>query len=364
MITLYENIKKACPGVVTTTCILAASLLLISHNTSEPTKMNSESNSNFKTFLVGRYNIDFPEKTKLTKAYLEINRIPISITHEYIKARADLETNKTWSDIQEKNKNNENPAILEKITDNSQLIKYNFSHIKGRKLDGSVMDEIVYSTLAHTWKDNMFFELGNDSTLNEDEEVKTLLAKINTKSTTPSAKSLCYANDCITQDTGDDNVTIFFEFPETPKLTATFRAIQYSGKPHLSLSEKSIIPSSTGFSAGEIAEWATKSDFTSQILKREERTLQKMAGEVSIEASTKTYEQKYLTQINAKWYYPGVPGASDKPEITIQLDYSYITDHKPSNPAGFSEKNESASMTETEFMAIWEKALKSFSIRH
>ncbi|RMO82899.1 T6SS immunity protein Tli4 family protein [Pseudomonas syringae group genomosp. 3] len=364
MLNFYKGIKKIRLSIITTACLLSTSILFITPNNNEPKEMNPDSNIAFKSFGVGRYNIDLPENTKLTKAYLEINHIPISVTPEYIKARAKLETKKTWSEIQEKNKNNKKaPATIENITGDSQLIKYNFTHIKGRKLDGSPMDKIVYSTLAYTWKDNMLFELGSDSTLNEDDEIKKLLSKINTESTLPSAQSLCYVNDCIMQDTGDDNVTIFFEFPDLPKLTATFRTIQYSGEPHLSLSEKSTIPSSTGFDAGEVAEWATKSDFTSRILQSEKRTLQKMAGEVLIEASTKKYEEKYLTQINAKWYYPGIPEVREKPEITIQLDYSYVTDQKPLNPAGFSENDESNSMTETEFMSIWERKLTSFSIR-
>lgn len=362
MLTQYAKKHRAAIVTAATSTLILVAISIVFQTNKETKHMPVNQDIALEAFLVGRYIISLPKDTYFSGAALRIKNIPIDIEPNYSKPRADLDSKKIWETIKNKNlENEEHLAEREVLSENATLFKYDHTRITGEGLDGIPINEVTYSTTAHAWKDNTFFRIGNDSTLKKDIQIKELINNLFSGSDPANTDSLCYVKGCIAQKTGNESVNIHFKLPMSPKLEAQFQSSQYGGEPNKKLSERTI--SSSSFTAKEEAEWIVNSDYTSHTYKSGERTLQGFDGEEIIEASTQKSEGAYKTQINAQWYYPGVPGASNKPEITIQLNYSYTTKEKPSNPAGFSEKPESGGVAEADFFQVWESALTSFSKR-
>ncbi|WP_336334045.1 T6SS immunity protein Tli4 family protein [Pseudomonas putida] len=242
---------------------------------------NSEITS--KTVLIGRYMLNLPHDAVMSGAFFELGGVPLSITPGYIKARVVRDAEKVWSIIKGRNADNkEQTAIQEKLEDGTLLYKYDHTRITGQDLDGSPVNRVVYSTLAFQWLNNMKFELGNDSTLNKDEQIR-LIAKDLDRGKSSSSEGLCYANGCFPHPSGDEGVYINFTFADNPKLRAKFSSQQYGGDANPPLSERK----GNEPSPGEQSRWLVKSEFEHRLYRNTKRTLNGLMGEEVIEASTK-----------------------------------------------------------------------------
>lgn len=328
----------------------------------EQQEMISDRNIDMEMFSTGRYVISLPASAKMVEANLVVSGVPIKIKPDYLKARAIRAAEKEWTSIYKKNGSNKiQSAEREILPNNAQLLKYNHIRIKGEGLDGSAIDTIVFSTLAYIWWDNTLFTLGGDGSLNKENEIKALINKLEAESNDQDESSLCYVTGCISQKTGDESLDINFEISDIANLKAKFQSDQYSGEANSALSERKL--SSTLIDLGDEADWIMKSDYQHHTYRNAKRISHDLSGEEIIEASVQKSEGNYLIEVNAKWYYPGIPGVAEKPEITIQLDYSYTVDKKPSSPAGFLDNTAGSDITEADFMHIWDTALDSFSSR-
>ncbi|MFA7895799.1 T6SS immunity protein Tli4 family protein [Pseudomonas putida] len=320
----------------------------------------SNKNSSHNEFLVGRYKIRLPESAEMSEAFLNLDGIPIQVTPRFLEARTERQAEKAWSDIELRNTNNEEqPAIRENLSEGAKLYKYDHIRITGQGLDGEEINKVVHSTVAYSWANNLMFKFGNDDTLNAEDKIKMLLTKVKPVQSGTNAQGLCFALSCIEHSSQDESVTLFFKIKKFNNLTASFRSAAYVGEPHIPLSEQKL----DNYNPTTEAAWISKNDFTHQTYRNKNRNLDELNGEENIYAVTYLSEGKYRTEIHAKWYYPGTPEEIDKPEISIDLDFSYITEEKPAFPAGFSESGEDGSPTEAQFMAIWDTALSSFKFR-
>ncbi|WP_336333400.1 T6SS immunity protein Tli4 family protein [Pseudomonas putida] len=296
----------------------------------------------------------------MSEAFLDLDGIPIQITPGFLEARTARQAEKAWSDIELRNKNNkEHPAIRENLSEGAKLYKYDHIRITGQGLDGREINKIVHSTMAYSWMDNLMFKFGNDDTLNAEEKIKALLTKVKTVQSNASPQELCFALSCIEHSTPDESVNLLFKIKKLKNLTASFRSAAYIGEPHPPLSEQTL----ENYNPATEATWISQNDFTHHTYRNKKRSLDSLDGEENIHAVTYLSEGKYRTEVHAKWYYPGVPEKIDRPEISIDLDFSYITKDKPVSPAGFSKTGEDGSPTEAQFMAIWDTALSSLKSR-
>ena len=312
-----------------------------------------------KTVWVGRYKLDLPADAVLEGASLELNGVPVSITPGYIKSRVEREALKNWKTIENRNLHNaEHNAKKEKLANGSFIFNYDHTRITGEGLDGEPINKVVYSTVAYQWANNMKFKLGNDSTLNKDEQIRLLLERIERDNESDTG-GICYAGGCLAHETGDEGAYVNFIFQNHPDLRAKFTSKQYGGEANQPLSQRG----SSGSSPSDEAVWVLQSDFQHKTLRNTKRAVNHLMGEEVIEASTEKSADGYLTEINAVWYYPGIPNSNDKPELRLDLDYSYITKEKPINGAGFPVNDETNTLTESEFMKIWNQALDSLIAR-
>ncbi|MFJ3076614.1 T6SS immunity protein Tli4 family protein [Pseudomonas sp. NPDC087029] len=312
-----------------------------------------------KTVLVGRYTLDLPSDAVMSGASLDLDGLPLTITPGYIKARAMREAQKAWLAIESRNSGNaEHPAIQEKLSDGALLYKYDYTRITGEDLDGSPINKVVYSTVAYHWANNLKFELGNDSTLNKDEQIKSILQRIDHNGVTRNS-GVCFVDGCLPHSTGDEGVYVHFTFAERPKLRAKFTSKQYAGEANPALSERN----GSEPSPSDQAAWQLKSEAEHRIYRNTKRTVNGVVGEEVIEANTQKTDGGYLTEINAIWYFPGIPNSEDKPELRLDLDYSFTSKQKPAAGTGFSNPDEPNALTETEFMSIWDTALDSLAAR-
>ncbi|MFA7894166.1 T6SS immunity protein Tli4 family protein [Pseudomonas putida] len=313
----------------------------------------------FKTVLVGRYTLNLPQDAVMSGASLELGGVPLSITPGYIKARMLRDAQKTWSIIESRNADNkEQTATQEKLDNGTLLYTYDHTRIAGQDIDGSVVNKVVHSTLAFQWKDNMKFELGNDSTLNKDEQIR-LITKELTQGNNSVDDGLCYVNGCFPYSGSDEGIYIDFTFTDKPKLRAKFSSQHYGGDVNPPLSKRHDAPPTFQ----EQSKWLVKSEFEHRIYRNAKKMLNGLAGEEIIEASTKKRREGYLTEINAIWYYPGVPNSNEKPEIRLNLDYSFVSEQKPAGGTGLPNSDEFGVLTEAEFMTIWDNALDSLKLR-
>ncbi|MBN4168431.1 T6SS immunity protein Tli4 family protein, partial [Pseudomonas fulva] len=198
------------------------------------------------------------------------------------------------------------------------------------------------------------FVLGNDSTLNRENQIREILDSI-LLSGTDVKQALCYMEGCLTYRTGNEGVYVDINFAERPNLRAKFTSKQYGGAANQYLSERN----KNGFSPADATAWIMKSEFQHRTYRNTKRTVNNLVGEEIIEASTEKSAEGYLTEVNAVWYYPGEPNRADKPEIRLDLDYSYTTKQPPKNGTGFPDQEETHSVREEEFMKIWDDALNS-----
>ncbi|MFJ4114790.1 T6SS immunity protein Tli4 family protein [Pseudomonas sp. NPDC089758] len=310
-----------------------------------------------KTVRVGRFSLDLPIDAVFSGALLELNGVPVSITPGYIKPRVEREAQKNWLSIEGRNLNNaEHKATKESMGNGSFLYSYDHTRITGEGLDGDPINKVVFSTVAYQWSNNMKFVLGGDSTLNKDEQIRTILDSIKL-SDIDDPQSICYVNGCLPHKTGNEGVYIDFSFTERPDLRAKFTSKQYGGIANQFLSKRN----SSAVSPTEEAAWIIKSDFQHRMYRNTKRTVNNLIGEEIIEASTEKVGEGYLTEINAVWYYPGVPNSDKNPELRFDLDYSYMTTQKPKNGAGFPNQEEPNSISEAQFMIIWDQALNSLA---
>lgn len=360
---LKLNMERSKKNILILFSMFLLALLFTTLSTrKEQQEMISDRKTDMKEFLTGRYVISLPASAKMVEANLVVSGVPIKIQPDYLKARAIHAAEKEWTSIYEKNISNKiQSAEREILPNNTQLLKYNHIRIQGEGLDGSAIDTIAFSTLAYIWRNNTLFTLGGDGALNKDNEIKALISKLEAESKDLRESSLCYVTGCISQKTGDEAIDINFEFSDIANLKAKFQSDQYGGEANSALSERKL--SSTLIDLGDEADWIMKSDYQHHTYRNAKRILHDLSGEEVIEASVQKSEGNYLIEVNAKWYYPGIPGVAEKPEITIQLDYSYTVDKKPSSPAGFFDKTAGSDITEADFMHIWDTALYSFSFR-
>lgn len=339
-----------------TGCGLLAVFLISPIASGAPKKMELPENLS-KTVQVGRYSLELPVDAVFSGALLELNGVPVSITPGYIKPRVDREAQKTWLTIESRNlENAEHKATQETLGNGSSIYNYDHTRITGEGLDGEPINKVVYSTVAYQWFNNMMFVLGNDSTLNKDEEIKTILDAIKL-SDLNDRQSICYVDGCLPHKTGNEGAYVDFGFAKHPDLRAKFTSKQFGGVANPLLSQRN----SSAFSPVDEAAWITKSDFQHRTYRNTKRTINHLIGEEIIEASTEKTDEGYLTEVNAVWYYPGVPNSSKNPELRFDLDYSYVTTQKPKNGAGFLDQEEPNSLTEAMFMSIWDQALDSLT---
>ncbi|WP_281869749.1 T6SS immunity protein Tli4 family protein [Pseudomonas sp. BR1R-5] len=337
-------------------CGLLTALLISPIKSGATETMESPENLS-KTVRVGRFSLDLPTDAVFSGALLELNGVPVSITPNYIKPRVEREAQKKWLSIESRNLNNAEHKATKEILGNGSLIySYDHTRITGEGLDGEAINKIMHSTVAYQWSNNMMFVLGNDSTLNKEEQIRTILDSIESRDIYDH-KSICYVNGCLPHKQGNEGVYVDFSFAEHPDLRAKFTSKQYGGAPNQPLSQRS----SSSYSATDEAAWIIKSDFQHRTYRKTERAVNHLIGEEIIEASTEKSGEGYLTEINAVWYYPGVPNSDEKPELRFDLDYSYKTTRKPKNGAAFPGQDQPNSITEAQFMRIWNQALNSLT---
>ncbi|WP_286914799.1 MULTISPECIES: T6SS immunity protein Tli4 family protein [unclassified Pseudomonas] len=312
-----------------------------------------------KTVLVGRYTLDLPYDAVMSGASLDLDGLPLTITPGYIKAQAMREAQKAWLAIESRNSANaENPAIQETLPDGARLYKYDYTRITGEDLDGSPVNKVVYSTVAYQWANNLKFELGNDSTLNKDEQIKSILQHLDRNSDTRHP-GVCFVDGCLPHSPGDEGVYVHFTFTEHPKLRAKFTSKQYAGEAKPALAERA----GSEPSPRDQAVWQLRSKAEHRAYRNTKRTVNGVLGEEVIEANTQKTAGGYLTEINAIWYFPGIPNIKDQPELRLDLDYSFTSNQKPAAGTGFSNPEEPNALTEAEFMSIWDAALDSLTAR-
>ncbi|HEK1010976.1 TPA: hypothetical protein SMP92_004286 [Pseudomonas putida] len=335
-------------------CGLLTALLLHPDASGAPEAVHSfESPS--KTVRVGRFGIDLPADAVFSGATLELNGVPVSITPGYTKARVKREARKDWLSIESRNLDNtEHKATQEALKNGSLIYTYDHTRITGEGLGGEPINNVVYSTVAYQWCNGMLFKLGNDSTLNKDERIRTILDSIEL-SDINEHENLCYGNGCLPHTKGGEEVYVLFSFSEHPNLRAKFTSVQYGGAANSFFSQRN----SSSSSPVNAAAWIIKSGFQHRTYRNTKRTVNHFIGEEIIEASTEKSDGGYLTEVNAVWYYPGVPYSNDKPELRFDLNYSYMTTQKPKNGAAFPDQDTPNSITEAQFMRIWDQALNS-----
>ncbi|MFK0314560.1 T6SS immunity protein Tli4 family protein [Pseudomonas sp. NPDC090233] len=312
-----------------------------------------------KTVLVGRYKLDLPTHAVLNGALLELDGVPMSITPNYLMARVERDAQKKWLSVSSRNLNNsEHTAIQEKMSNGASIYNYDHTRISGEGLDGEQINKVVYSTVAYYGFNNMKFELGNDSTLNKDAQIRSIIENL-VRSQTTSKQEICYVNGCLPHNTGSEGVYVNFGFAKYPDLRAKFTSKQYGGQANQPLSQRGNI----GISPSDEAKWILNSDAQHRTIRNTKRTVNEVIGEEVIEASTEKSGDGYLTEINAVWYYPGIPNSDESPELRFDMDYSYTTITKPAQGAAFPPRGASNAISEAEFMKIWDQALNSLASR-
>ncbi|MFK0312657.1 T6SS immunity protein Tli4 family protein [Pseudomonas sp. NPDC090233] len=313
-----------------------------------------------KEVLVGKYIMRLPEGAVMSEAFLDLDGIPIKITPGFIEARAARQAEKAWSDIELRNKNNEeHSAVCENLSGGAKLYKYDHIRITGQGLDGENINRVVHSTMAYSWMDNLMFQFGGDDTLDGEDKIKALLAKVRTTRSNTNNQNLCFVQVCIEYSGLDESMSVIFKINKYKNLAFSFRSAPYTGEPHVPLSDQKL----KNYDPVTEANWISKNEFTHQTYRNTRRSLDGLPGEENIHAVTYLSEGVYRTEVHAKWYFPGIPERVDKPEISIDLDFSYVTEHKPASPAGFSTTGEDGSPTEAQFLAIWDTALLSLMSR-
>ncbi|MER8124919.1 hypothetical protein ABS198_21800, partial [Acinetobacter baumannii] len=73
------------------------------------------------------------------------------------------------------------------------------------------------------------------------------------------------------------------------------------------------------------AVWQLRSKAEHRAYRNTKRTVNGVLGEEVIEANTQKTAGGYLTEINAIWYFPGIPNIKDQPELRLDLDYSFTS---------------------------------------
>lgn len=358
MLTIKVNYLKKI-GVATICALLVQPLTTFTCLGAQAPVMSYEDSSG-KEVLVGKYIMRLPEASEISEAFLNVDGIPIKITPRFLEARAARHAEKIWEEIELRNNNNkESPAIRENLFGGAILFKYDHVRIMGQGLDGKEINKVVHSTMAFSWMNNLMLQFGNDDTLGADGKIKTLLTKVKPIQSNASNQYLCFAQACIEHSGVDESANLIFKINKFKNLTASFKSAAYIGEPHLPLSEQKL----DSYSPVTEAAWTSQNDFTHQTFRNNERSLDGLVGEENIHAVTYLSEGSYRTEVHAKWYYPGTPERIDRPEISIDLDFSYITKLKPASPAGFSTTAEDGSPTEVQFIEIWDTALSSFKSR-
>lgn len=303
--------------------------------------------------------MDLPNDAEFAGAFLELNGVPVAITPRISKSRVEREAQKSWTRIEGRNLDNaEHKATKEQVQNKAIIFNYDHTRITGEGLDGEPINKVVYSTLAYQWFNKMMFVLGNDSTLNRDKHIREIVDLIPLIGT-GTRQDLCYADGCLPYRTGNEGVYVDFNFAAHPNLRAKFISKQYGGVAAPLLSERgkgSRLPSNA-------AAWMVKSEFQHRTYRNNKRMVNHLPGEEIIEASTEKSGEGYLTEVNAVWFSPGEPDNADKPELRLDLDYSYTTEQPPKNPAGFPDREGDASVREEHFMKIWDDALNSLILR-
>lgn len=351
---LVPRTGSAAAIAIVMSCALPAVPLTTPTAQGATTVMDSSTNPK-KTVRVGRFTMDLPGDAVFDGALLELNGVPVAITPRFIKPRVEREAQKNWRIIEDRNRGNaEHKATRKDLAQGAVIFNYDHTRITGEGLDGEPINKVVHSTLAYQWFNNLKFVLGNDSTLNRENQIREILDSI-LLSGTDVKQALCYMEGCLTYRTGNEGVYVDINFAERPNLRAKFTSKQYGGAANQYLSERN----KNGFSPADATAWIMKSEFQHRTYRNTKRTVNNLVGEEIIEASTEKSAEDYLTEVNAVWYYPGEPNRADKPEIRLDLDYSYTTKQPPKNGTGFPDQEETHSVREEEFMKIWDDALNS-----
>ncbi|MFJ4056831.1 T6SS immunity protein Tli4 family protein [Pseudomonas sp. NPDC089743] len=322
--------------------------------------MNLHEDHSSSEVLVGKYIMQLPDSAEMSEAFLNLDGIPIKILPRFLEARTARHVEKAWTEIELRNKKNkEGPAIRENLPGDATLFQYDHIRITGQGLDGKEINKVVHSTMAFGWMNNLMFQFGNDDTLGAEDKIKVLWSKVKLSQSNANNQHLCFAQACIEHSSLDESANLIFKINKFKNLTASFKSAAYIGEPHLPLSEQKL----DNYNPVTEADWISQNDFTRKTFRNNKRSLDGLSGEENIHAATYLSEGVYRTEVHAKWYFPGTPEKIDRPEISIDLDFSYITQLKPASPAGFSTTGEDGSPTEDQFMAIWDAALSSLKSR-
>jgi hypothetical protein len=105
-------------------------------------------------------------------------------------------------------------------------------------------------------------------------------------------------------------------------------------------------------------------DFRGQVLVDRSRQVAGLAGMEYITATTAKEGRRYLTEIAARWHFPGeVGGGAAKPFTQLSLEVTYASDTEPAQWAVFPAADESGRPPEAKFMGLWNGILEGTRLR-
>jgi hypothetical protein len=332
---------------------VAISLLIIFmlFDKEEPAKMPTANSAKTYSAAIARYNVEIPESMKLADVALNKNGIPIKVYFDYIKPRAERLVDRSFAEIKDNEagrKTIEKPAEISRPSDNAWLIAYNHKRLTGVDVYGKPMNELSNSSIGFVWKKNILLEVGGERTLEDPSRIAFLMSRFDVSDDRNSG--FCFVKGCI-EGSENERESVSVSFEDTNNIDA------YQGEPNLPLSDRT--PSIPDLELPGALKWLSDSDNRIKKFKTSSRMIHNFNGEEIIEGTTQKLNGTYLTEITGIWYYPGMPGDAQKPEIRITATYSFTSDHLPDNAPSFPNRSQDG-LTEEEFLSVWNNLLGSF----
>ncbi|VGO08461.1 hypothetical protein AMB3_0822 [plant metagenome] len=145
-------------------------------------------------------------------------------------------------------------------------------------------------------------------------------------------------------------------------------AIDIPGAPPMLLNLETVTVQSpeqaAGLEPGKPDLTSESKDFRGQVLVDRPRQVAGLPGTEYITATTAKEGQRYLTEIAARWHFPGeVGGGAAKPYTQLNLEVTYTSATEPAQWAAFPAADESGRPPEAKFMGLWNAILEGTRLR-
>lgn len=305
-----------------------------------------------QTFCVGRYLIDLPRGSTLSKAEASVGSSSVDFltNHPISLAEFRNKVHARWSEIKDLRRDRDivftEPSQRSEVLPEGTVFTFRHHATDAREWpDGSKGRHFFYETEGYLWREETLYHFSAGSMKD------SLIAAMHQlrprkDETIPQTQGFCAGRSFFPGQPEDGESTNFvFHLPTTP------------------LVEFRIGTMNEGLQKLNPADYSVP-DLKMLLLRDTRHTIGDLTGEEWILSATgKNPGGIYNSSITAYWQRPAGESLSRQPSINLKLDLDIDEEARPANYGEFPPSNARGEIGKEEFLALWDGILKTLRPR-